>query len=142
MKYVVRLIALACMLMSSAASAATSEAWGRGGWLYQLQPVIDQANASGELFRIVGRCQSACTTLLRIRNVCVERNATLLFHAGHDDKWRISSYWTERIMSAFNPKLRDYLTRGHYMETLDFHPVSGAVMIDTFGYKECPRGPS
>ena len=107
--------------------------------MYKLQPVIAKANASCELFRILSHCQSACTTFLRIRNVCIERNATLLFHARHDDKW-IYSYWTKRIMSAYNPRLRDYLTRRHHMETLSFHGVPGAVMIDTFGYKECPLG--
>jgi hypothetical protein len=41
-----------------------------------------------------------------------------LFHAGHDDKRNISAYWTERIMSAYNAPLRQYLTAGHYMDTL------------------------
>jgi hypothetical protein len=59
--------------------------------MYKLQPVIARANAGGELFRIVRHCRSACTTFLGIRNVCIGRNATLRFHAGHDDKW-ISSY--------------------------------------------------
>jgi hypothetical protein len=77
---------------------------------------------------------------LGIRNVCIERNTTLLFHAGHDDKWQISGYWIERIMSAYNPRLRAHLTMGHYMETLDFRAVPGVVMIDTFGHQECPRG--
>jgi hypothetical protein len=35
-----------------------------------------------------------------------------LFHAGHDDKRNISAYWTERIMSAYNAPLRQYLTAG------------------------------
>ena len=142
MKYFVKLITLTYLLISSPAWAATSEGYGMGGWMYKFQPVIDKANASGELFRIVGHCQSACTTFLGIRNVCIERNATLLFHAGHDDKRQVSAYWTERIMSAYNPGLRDYLSRGHYMETLSFHAVPGAVMIDKFGYKECPHGRS
>jgi hypothetical protein len=138
MKYVAKLITLACLSMSSAAWAATSEGYGTGGWMYKFQTVIDKANASGELFRIVGHCQSACTTFLGIRNVCIERNATLLFHAGHDDKRRISAYWTERIKGAYNPRLRDYLTRGHYMETLSFHAVLGAVMPPAADSSQAP----
>jgi hypothetical protein len=42
--------------------------------------VVEKYNASGERFRIDGHCQSACTTFLSIRNVCVTPNATLLFH--------------------------------------------------------------
>src|SRR3977135_3605263 len=96
------------LLMSSAASAATSEGYGMGGWMSRFQPVIDQANRSGELFRITGHCQSACTSFLGIRNVCVERSASLLFHAGHDDKRNISAYWTEHMASFYNASLRQY----------------------------------
>jgi hypothetical protein len=133
------LVGLLLLLISSAAYAATSEGYGMGGWMSRFQPVIDQANRTGELFRITGHCQSACTSFLGIRNVCVERSASLLFHAGHDDKRNISAYWTGRIMTGFKPGLRQYLIAGHYMETLEFHTVSGAEMIDRFGYKECPR---
>ena len=126
-------------MISLNAFAATSEGYGMGGPMYKFQPVIDEANRTGELFRIKGHCQSACTTFLGIRNVCVERSATLLFHAGHDAKRNISAYWTDRIMSAYNTPLRQYLIAGHYMETLEFHTVKGAAMIDKFGYKECPR---
>lgn len=46
--------------VSTAALAATSEAYGKGGWIRDFQPEIDRANASGELFRIKGHCQSLC----------------------------------------------------------------------------------
>jgi hypothetical protein len=139
MKYLFGLISFALVTMSSLAYAATSEGYGMGGWMYKFQPVIDEANRTGELFRIKGHCQSACTTFLGIRNVCVERSASLLFHAGHDDKRNISAYWTERMMSAYNAPLRQYLIAGRYTETLAFHTISGAAMIDRFGYRECPR---
>lgn len=127
------------IIWSTAGFAATSAGYGMGGPMARFQPVIDRADQSGELFRITGHCQSACTTFLGIRNVCVERSARLLFHAGHDRHFVISTYWTERIMSAYNAPLRRYLTAGRHMETLAFHTVSGAAMIDKFGYRECPR---
>jgi hypothetical protein len=132
-------VTLVLVMISSTALAATSEGYGMGGWMSRFQPVIDQANRTGELFRIKGHCQSACTTFLGIRNVCVERSASLLFHAGHDDKRNISAFWTERMMSNYNAPLRQYLIAGHYTETLAFHTISGAAMIDRFGYRECPR---
>ena len=44
------------------------------------------------------------------------------------------------MMSAYNGGLRQYLTNGGYMNTLEFHTIPGSTMIDRFGYKECPRG--
>lgn len=127
------------MIGSTTGLAATSEGYGMGGWMERFQPVIDQANRSGELFRITGHCQSACTTFLGIRNVCVERSASLLFHAAHDRERVISPRWTAHFMGTYNARLRRYLAAGHYMETLEFHTVSGAAMIDRFGYRECPK---
>src|SRR3954465_10122745 len=139
MKRFFALIAIVFMVTSTAASGATSEGYGMGGWMSKFQPVIDEANRTGELFRIKGHCQSACTSFLGIRNVCVERSARLLFHANHDDKRNISAYWTARITGEFKPALLKYLKDGGHLDTLEFHTVPGAVMIDRFGYKECPR---
>jgi hypothetical protein len=55
MKYVVFVLAL---LVSSDASAGSSQPYGKGGYIARFQPVIDQYNASGELMRIEGHCQS------------------------------------------------------------------------------------
>lgn len=133
------LVGLVLLIISSAASAATSERFGKGGWIQDFQPEIDRANASGELFRIRGHCQSNCTLFLGLRNVCVERSATLLFHAGHDRKRNINAGSTNRMLNAYNTALRQYVVDHHYMETLEFHAISGAMIIDKFGYKECPR---
>ena len=69
------LAVLAFVLISSTSFAATSERYGKGGWYKDFQPEIERANASGELFRIKGHCQSNCTLFLGLRNVCVERSA-------------------------------------------------------------------
>ena len=139
MKYLSGLVGFVLLMISSTAFAATSETFGKGGWIKDFQPEIDRANASGELFRIRGHCQSNCTLFLGLRNVCVERSATLLFHAGHDRQRNISVVSTNRMLNAYNAPLRQYLVNGHYMETLAFHTISGAAIIDKFGYKECPR---
>jgi hypothetical protein len=139
MKIVFGLLALACVMISSAAPAATSEKFGNGGWIADFQPEIDRANASGELFRIKGHCQSNCTLFLGLHNVCVERSAALLFHAGHDRQRNINAGSTNRMLNAYNASLRQYVVDNHYMDTLAFHAISGAAIIDKFGYKECPR---
>ena len=100
------LAVLAFVLISSTSFAATSEKFSRGGWYKDFQPEIARANSSGELFRIKGHCQSNCTLFLGLRNACVERSATLLFHAGHDRQRNIHVGYTQRMLSAYNPKLR------------------------------------
>jgi hypothetical protein len=133
------LAVLAFVLISSTSFADTSERFGKGGWYKHFQPEIARVNASGELFRIKGHCQSLCTLFLGVRNVCVERSASLLFHAGHDHQRNINAGSTQRMLNAYNAKLRRYLIENHYMETLAFHTIPGSTIIDRFGYRECPR---
>jgi len=134
---------LALLLISTAAAADTSDRFAMGGWIEKFQPAIDEANASGELFRIRGHCQSNCTLFLGVRNVCVERSAQLLFHAGHgrgENRYVINAGSTQRMLNAYNSKLRQYVIDNGYLAKLEFSTISGARIIDEFGYKECPRG--
>ena len=135
------LAVLVFVLISSTSFAATSERFGRGGWYKDFQPEIERANAGGdhERRRYIAHCQSNCTLFLGLRNVCVERGATLLFHAGHDRQRNIHAGSTQRMLNAYNEKLRRYLIDNHYMETLEFHAIPGSTIIDRFGYRECPR---
>jgi hypothetical protein len=119
--------------------AGSSAGYGMGGQFTRFDPVVSEYNQSGELFRIEGHCQSACTLFLGIRNVCVERTAKLLFHAGHDRNKNIKPAETAHMLSAYNPQLRAFVTANHYMDTLDFHTISGGDMIQKFGYKACPN---
>jgi hypothetical protein len=120
-----------------ALAVGSSQAYGRGGWFEQFDPIVRQYNQSGEQFRIEGHCQSACTLFLGIRNVCIARSASLLFHAGHDRQRNISPSATKHLMSAYNGRLRAYLAANRVMETLAFHTISGSDMIAKFGYREC-----
>jgi hypothetical protein len=132
------LIAAALVLGSTAAMAGNNAGYEMGGRYARFDPVVSQYNQSGELFRIEGHCQSACTLFLGIRNVCVSRNATLLFHAGHDRSGNPSPALTEHMLDAYNAPLRNYVTSHHYMDTLEFHAIPGAEIIRKFGYKACP----
>ncbi len=125
--------------LCSLAMAGTSQGYGMGGAFAPYDAVIAQANASGELFRIQGHCQSACTMFLGIRNVCVERSSTLLFHAGMDRKV-ITPAATARMTNMYNASLRNYVESNHFMDTRTLHPIPGSAIIDKFGYRECPKG--
>ncbi|MEO6842837.1 MAG: hypothetical protein ABI192_18975 [Bradyrhizobium sp.] len=126
-------------MFSASAIAGTSAGYGMGGQFSRFDPLVGQYNQSGELFRIEGHCQSACTLFLSIRNVCIERGATLLFHAGHDKNRNVTNSATSHMLGAYNAALRDYVTANHYMDTMEFHAISGRDMIQKFGYKACPR---
>ena len=102
----------------------------------RFQQVIAQYNASGERFRIDSHCQSACTMFLSIRNVCVSPGATLLFHAG-GSRGNINPGSTQAMLSTYNAALQKYVTENHFMETLQFHPISGGDIIRRFGYPAC-----
>jgi hypothetical protein len=134
----------ACAIVSSPAFAdGTSLGQGEGGRVVDFLPIVRQYNASGELFRIQGVCKSACTMFLGIRNVCVERSATLMFHAGHDVAENVTGPDTRASRAAlyrYNAALRQYLLEGHHMDTDAFHALPGSVLIDRFGYKECMVG--
>jgi hypothetical protein len=100
--------------------------------------VIQQYNASGERFRIDAHCQSACTMFLSIHHVCIAPGATLLFHAGGSmRKGTINPSATQQMLSTYNAALRKYVTANHFMDTLDFHEISGDEIIKHFGYPAC-----
>ena len=82
-------------------------------------------NQSGELFQIEGHCRSACTLFLAIRNVCIDRNATLLFQAGHNRQREMTNSATSHMLGAYNAALREHVTTKHYMETLAFNAIFG-----------------
>jgi hypothetical protein len=133
--------ALATMLLlfATSAMAGNNSGYEFGGRYARFDPVVSQYHQSGELFRIEGHCQSSCTLFLGIRNLCIDRNATLLFHAAHDRSQNASPSLTSDMLGAYNARLRNYVTANHYMDTLAFHSISGSDMIRKFGYRECPK---
>ena len=125
------------IVSTSAMAAGSSIGYEMGGRFARFDPVVQQYNQNGELFRIEGHCQSSCTLFLAIRNVCVARGATLLFHAG--GRGEISANATRHMLDAYNARLRSYLIANRAMDTKAFHTISGRDIIDKFGYRECPR---
>ena len=132
------LISAALIASSPAAHAAgSSSAYGMGGQFSEFDPIVAQYNRSGEQFRIEGHCQSACTLFLAIRNVCIAPGAELAFHAGHDRVKNVTAWATSHMLNAYKPKLRSYVMANHFMDTLEFHTISGSEMIEKFGYRAC-----
>ena len=126
--------------VSLAFADTSSSPYSDGGYLPDFVKIVRQYNASGEAFRIQGVCKSACTMFLGIRSVCVERDATLMFHAGHDiaeDRTGPDTRASRTMLDRYNEGLRRYLLEGHHMDSEEFYTLSGGELIDRFGYREC-----
>jgi hypothetical protein len=126
---------------AAALAAGSSLPYGEGGYVPNFVKIVRQYNMSGDEFRIEGVCKSACTMFLGIRDVCVERDARLMFHAGHDIAENRTGPDTRASRAAlyrYNANLRRYLLEGHYMDTEAYHTLTGSDLIDRFGYRECP----
>ncbi len=140
-----RLSLLSCLTTLACTSAAlangSSVPYGGGGPMARFDAIIGQYNASGELFRIEGHCQSSCTMFLAIRNVCVDANANLLFHASLSARERDHAPYPEKnahMASHYNSSLRAFVLANHYMNSFTFHAISGRDIIRKFGYRQCP----
>ena len=140
----VRAIACSIALFSSAPAGADGSvsALGMGmgarpGEMGHFDAVVSQYDASGERFRIDGHCQSACTMFLSIHNVCIELDAMLLFHAGNNRSGQVSAASTNHMLATYKPALAKYLTDNHFMDTFEFHTISGNELISRFGYPAC-----
>lgn len=104
----------------------------------QFQAAVRQYNASGERLRIDAYCPSACTMFLAVRHVCITPGATLAFHAGGNRRKGVPDpYFTGAMLSTYKPALRRYLTSNHFMDTFDFHTISGDELVKRFGYPAC-----
>jgi hypothetical protein len=135
------IVAIAAVARASSAIAeGSSVGHAEGGYVPDFVAIVRKFNASGEAFRIEGVCKSACTIFLGIRNVCVERSATLMFHGGHDIAENVTGPDTKASRAAlfrYNEALRRYLLDGHYLDTDAYHGLPGGTIIDRFGYREC-----
>lgn len=132
-----------CSPVSLARAETSSLPYSEGGYVPDFQKIVRQHNESGEPFRIEGTCKSACTLFLGIRNICVERGAKLMFHAGHDIKENRTGPDTRAsraMLDRYSEGLRSYLLEGHHMDTEEFHALPGSELVDRFGYRECATG--
>jgi hypothetical protein len=125
--------ALAVMLAAPVLAVGYSDGYGRGGTFGDYDPIIDKYNSSGELFVIRGRCQSACTLFLSIRNACIAPNARFGFHAGR------SVMSTQRMLNSYKAALRNHLVAVGALQGQSYTFVSGRDMVTRFGYRACPR---
>ena len=46
------------------------------------------------------------------------------------------------MLATYNAKLREFLINNRYMDTPEFHAISGRDLVRKFGYRACPPNPS
>jgi hypothetical protein len=131
MRFWIWLGLVAFSMAAAPVMAATSAPYAMGGRTKDFAQDVARFRQSGEPFRIVGHCQSACTMFLALPKVCIAPGAELLFHAGEN------AAATSRMFNAYNAKLKAYLTAQGAMQTPAFHTISGRDMIGRFGYRAC-----
>jgi hypothetical protein len=133
-----RIAAGLVLASTSVMAAGSSVGYETGGSYYRFASLVQQYNGSGELFRIDGVCQSACTLFLAIRNVCIGPNARLLFRAAVENRRRHEQF-TRLSLAHYNASLRSYLIGQRAMDQWEnFHTVYGGDLVSRFGYRKCP----
>lgn len=125
---------VAVISSSFAVAQDSSSPYSNGGFSKSFNELASKINRSGKLFRVEGTCQSACTMFLSLRNVCIDRKAILLFHSGRPGTVR----GRDRMLATYNAKLREFLIANHYMDSPEFHAISGSDLVQKFGYRSCP----
>src|ERR1700744_6063271 len=100
---------------SSARADGSSVPYGHGGMRFpEMNGIIAQYNRTGELFRIEGQCRSSCTELLAIKHVCIDPNATLLFHAAlRSSDEPVNPAKNMQMASHYNSRLRSFVLGNH-----------------------------
>ena len=127
------LLSAMALCLAVPALAATSTPYAKGGRTKDFAADVERYRRSGEPFRIMGHCQSACTMFLALPNVCIEPGARLLFHSAKVPDG------TRRMLRSYNSKLRGYLIANRIMERPAFHTISGRDMINRFRYRACSQ---
>jgi hypothetical protein len=130
---------LVVLSISPTAMAGSSAGMGGGGPFKDYDPIIAKYNASGEEFRIVGYCKSACALFLGIRNVCVERDAIFWIHAARlmsDPLKAPVERLTNHLRAHFKPALVAYLDGHGYLRRSEYHVMTGT-QVAQFGYRIC-----
>lgn len=135
--------ALACAVVllgvSSSLAQDSSRPYGGGG-VINAGAIIKEYNRTGRQMRIEGSCQSSCTMLLAIKNVCVDPSATLMFHAAllpNQKGQKPDPGKQAQMLNSYNAKLRNYLVSNGHVDGFEFHSISGRDIIQKFGYRSC-----
>lgn len=111
-----------------------------GGRLHRRQDEIRKLRRSGQAVELRGRCYSACTMYLGLRNVCVSPDATFGFHGPQRLFVRLPrdlfDHWSDVMAQNLRPQLqRWFMTQARFVGA-DVIILPGSALIQ-MGYSPC-----
>lgn len=130
-------LAVAASLAGSHAQAYW-ESFDGGGRVGDYLDLVSSANSSGSRIEIAGVCASACTMKLGARNVCVNADAQLWFHAARNPDGRVNQLGTLLMEQQYPSSIRAWASRSGALVSTQFTVMSGAQAI-ALGVPSCQR---
>lgn len=93
-----------------------------GGFVNQYAAAVERIARSGRRVEVRGSCRSACTMVLEIPNVCIDRNAVFKWHQAYDKYTGVRDLATTAWMLARLPvriqaKLQGVVTQRYTEKT-------------------------
>ena len=96
-----------------------------GGFVVQYAAAVNRIASSGRRVEVRGSCRSACTMVLELPNVCIDRNAVFKWHQAYDKYTGVRDLTTTEWMLSRLPvkiqaRLKGVLTQ-NYTEKTTLH---------------------
>ena len=93
-----------------------------GGFVVQYAAAVERLASSGRRVEVRGSCRSACTMVLEIPNVCVDRNAEFKWHQAYDKYTGVRDYATtqwmlNRLPTKIRARIEGQVTRSYSEKT-------------------------
>jgi hypothetical protein len=139
----IRAIIAALTLCATTAQGATTIRADNGGSVPEYAAMIADYRATGQKVRITGRCNSSCTMLLALPDVCVSRNARLGFHGPSSQFYGIRlapaefERWSQIMADHYPATIRAWFMQVARYTFDDVLTVRGSELIDNHGVKQC-----
>ena len=112
----------------------------RGGVLDQYVRQVSQLSRSGQRVELRGRCYSACTLYLGLRNVCIHPSARFGFHgpsrSGTPLGQREFDHWSRMMANHYREPLRSWFLNTARHRINGHHFRRGSELI-AMGYRAC-----
>lgn len=113
------------------------EPFDGGGNVMQFYKNIKTGNRSFIPIVISGTCASSCTMKLGSNNVCIDPDATLLFHqASHHGTSIKSEYDTKILMSMYPKTIQNWVRNNGALNSHELTKMTGAEAI-ILGIRSC-----
>jgi len=93
-----------------------------GGFVVQYATAVERLAYSGRRVEVRGSCRSACTMVLELPNVCIDKNAEFKWHQAYDKYTGVRDYATtqwmlNRLPTKIRARIEGQVTRSYSEKT-------------------------